>query len=196
MPRRSHAESEATAARVLAVAGELFTRHGYAGVGLEAVAAEAGVTRGAVYHHYAGKAALFRAVLAHVQADVAAAVGTAAEAERDPWAALEAGCRAFLTASAAPAVRRVMLIDAPAVLGWQEWRAEDTAHSGRLLVEALSALQAAGQLGDHPVPAIAALLSGAMNEAALWVAASPDPLAATAQAWPPLREMLRALRTA
>ena len=196
MPRRTRADSDATAARVLEVATQLFARDGYAHVGLEAVAAEAGVTRGAVYHHYAGKQALFRAVLDRLQRGVAEAVARAAEAADDPWSGLEAGCRAFLTTSSGAASRRVLLVDAPAVLGWAEWRAQDAAHSGRLLEEALDELAAAGAIGGHPVAATAALLSGAMNEAALWIAASPDTAAATAQAWPPLQAMLRALRTA
>jgi AcrR family transcriptional regulator len=194
MPRRSREHSEATAARVLEVAEELFTRDGYASTGLEAVAAAAGVTRGAVYHHYAGKLALFRAVLHRAQGVVADAVEEAAAGAADPWAALEAGCRAFLTASSAPPVRRVVLVDAPAVLGWQEWRAEDAAQSGRLLLEALTELRHAGLLRDHPVEPAAALLSGAMNEAALWIAARPDPVEATEAVWPALRSMIRALR--
>jgi AcrR family transcriptional regulator len=195
VPRRSRAESDATAARVLEVAAQLFARDGYAHVGLELVATEAGVTRGAVYHHYAGKSALFRAVLSRLQEGVAEAVARAAEAADDPWGGLEAGCREFLTASSGPATRRVLLVDAPAVLGWAEWRAMDAAHSGRLLEDALTELAAAGAIRAHPVAATAALLSGAMNEAALWIAASPDPTAATNDAWLPLQAMLRALRT-
>ncbi|MGY1744924.1 TetR/AcrR family transcriptional regulator [Blastococcus sp. SYSU D00695] len=193
MPRRSKAESEATAARVLEVAAELFGRSGYAAVGVEAVAAAAGVTRGAVYHHYGDKAGLFRAVVTRAQAAVAAAVESAADAEADPWRGLEEGCRAFLHASAAPGVRQVLLVDAPAALGWAEWRAEDAAHSGRLLEESLSDLSAAGALGDTDPAAAAALLSGAMNEAALWIADSPVPSAEPA--WRTLRTMLGALRT-
>ncbi|MGY2075355.1 MULTISPECIES: TetR family transcriptional regulator [unclassified Blastococcus] len=194
MPRRSREESEATAARVLEAATELFARDGYARVALEAVAAAAGVTRGAVYHHYAGKAELFRAVVSGVQLRVADAVAAAAEAETDPWRGLEAGCRAFLAASSAPGMRRIVLVDAPAVLGWQEWRTADAAGSGRLLAEALTQLHDAGRLGDRPVGATAALLSGAMNEAALWIAAEPDTAAAIEEAWAPLCDMLRALR--
>ena len=194
MPRRTRAQSDATAARILAVAGELFTRDGYAATGLEAVASAAGVTRGAVYHHYAGKTDLFRAVLREAQRTVAAAVDRAADARTDPWAALEAGCREFLTASSSPSVRRIVLVDAPAVLGWQDWRDEDAAHSGRLLTEALTELQQAGLLRDHLVAALAALLSGAMNEAALWIAAQSDPATSVDAAWPPLRDIIRALR--
>ena len=194
MPRRSREESAATAARILDVAARSFTQDGYAGVALEAVAAEAGVTRGAVYHHYAGKPALFRAVVTSLQQRVADSVADAADSATGPWEALEAGCRAFLDASSAPAVRRVLLVDGPAVLGWAAWRSGDSAHSGRLLERALEQLHSDGELGDHPVAATAALLSGAMNEAALWIAEQPDPANAATAAWPPLRTMLRSLR--
>lgn len=100
--------------------------------GVEAIAAAAGVTRCAVYHHYADKAGLFRAVLREAQRSVAESVDRAAALRPDPSEALEAGCQEFLTASSSPSVRRVVLVDTPAVLGWQGWGDEDAAHSGRL----------------------------------------------------------------
>ncbi|WP_114559997.1 TetR/AcrR family transcriptional regulator [Desertihabitans aurantiacus] len=168
MPRASREQSEQTARTVRATARRLFADLGFAAVGLEQVAAEAGVTRGAVYHHFGSKQALFTAVLADVQAAVAAQVGRAAPG--DGWEAIEAGCRAFLRASLAPEVRRVMLLDGPAVLGWAEWRRLDAEHSGRLLEQGLAGLT---DLAVDPAAA-AALLSGAMNEAALWVAEGGD----------------------
>lgn len=194
MARRSRQESEETAARVRRTAGRLFAERGYAGVGLEEVAAAAAVTRGAVYHHYAGKRGLFEAVVADVQAAVAEAVERAASAADGPWAGLEAGCRAFLAAGVDPGTRRVMLLDAPAVLGWDTWRRQDSAGSGRLLDDVLAALDAGGALAAPSVPAASALLSGAMNEAALWIAAADDPAAASDEAWAVLEVMLDALR--
>jgi AcrR family transcriptional regulator len=195
MARTTKAQSEATAAKVLLTARRLFVQHGYAGVGLEEVALQAGVTRGAVYHHYASKLGLFEAVLAEVQRSVAAVVQRDTSGLASDWDKLEVGCRTFLSASAGDDARRVMLVDAPAVLGWTVWRAHDAASSGRLLDEVLDDLAVAGELGDVPVRAASALLSGAMNEAALWVAAAPDPQTATAQAWTVLHRMLRALRS-
>lgn len=195
MARATKAESEATAARVLLTARRLFTEHGYAGVGLEEVAAQAGVTRGAVYHHFASKLSLFQAVLAEVQHGVAHAIERATDALADPWDQLETGCRVFLAASVGDDTRRIMLIDAPAVLGWNAWRGHDAASSGRLLEAVLRDLEAAGELAPTSVGATAAALSGAMNEAALWIAAADDPHVATEQAWRVLRRMLTALRT-
>ena len=133
MPRATKEQSEITARRILRVAGELFGERGYAAVGLAEVAASAQVTRGAVYHHYGSKQALFAAVAAVAQQRVGQLVSDAADAAGGPWEGLIAGCRAFLDASVAGAHRRILLVDAPAVLGWNTWRAQDAAASGHLL---------------------------------------------------------------
>ncbi|MGY1650537.1 TetR/AcrR family transcriptional regulator [Geodermatophilus sp. SYSU D01119] len=174
MPTRAE-QRDRTREQLVRSARELFADRGYAAVGLPEVVAAAGVTKGALYHHFPGKAALFSAVLAGVQDEVAEAVVAAAEEHADPWDRLTAGCAAFLAATAAPAVQRVLLVDGPAVLGWAGWRALDEQASGRHLAEALSALVEAGVLPRQPVPPLAALLSGAMNEAALWIAGSAEP---------------------
>lgn len=193
MPRRTKQESEATAARITETARTLFAQHGYSGVGLEAVAAEVAVTRGAVYHHFGSKAGLFTAVLAAAHRDVGDRVGAAVAAEQDDWSQMEAGCLEFLRAALDEANRRIMLIDAPAVLGWQQWRRFDEAHSGRLLAEGLDHLARAGLIRAGIASAAAPMLSGAMNEAALWVAHT-DEDGALAQAEEALRVLLRGLR--
>ncbi|GAB2603227.1 TetR/AcrR family transcriptional regulator [Pseudactinotalea suaedae] len=171
MPRASAAVAAQTAQRVLDSATRLFASRGYAAVSLDDVAQSAGVTRGAVYHHYANKAGLFGAVAASLQANVADAVAVAAEvAGAQPAEQLRAGSHAFLDAiTAAPAVQ-ILLIDAPAVVGWQEWRRLDAQNSAALLREVLREVGVADALLD----ATTALLSGAMNEAALWVAQSDE----------------------
>ena len=169
-------QREQTKAVLLEVSRRLFATRGYAAVALAEIVREAGVTKGALYHHFAGgKTDLFRAVLAQVQAEVATTVAARADAEEDPWAQLTSGCRAFLTAGTDPAVRRILLVDGPAVLGWSEWRAMDEAGSASHLADALTALVAAGLVVPQPVPPLARLLSGAMNEAALWLAETGDP---------------------
>jgi AcrR family transcriptional regulator len=164
-------------------------------VGLSEIVTAAGVTKGALYHHFESKSALFHAVLAQVQDDVARRVAETAEAQQDPWTQFTAGCRAFLTASTDPEVQRIMLIDGPAVLGWTRWRALDEAHSARHLTEALAVLIEIGVIAPQPVAPLSRLLSGAMNEAALWLAASgrPQDMADTLAA---LDRMLAALRVA
>ncbi|WP_282793493.1 TetR/AcrR family transcriptional regulator [Streptomyces sp. CC224B] len=186
-------QREQTRARLLAESRRLFAARGYAAVGLAEIVESAEVTKGALYHHFAGKAELFRAVLEEVQREVGERVAAAAEQHGDPWEQLAAGCQAFLTATTEPDLQRIMLIDGPAVLGWSDWRAMDEAASARHLTEALAVLVEGEAIPAQPVAPLARLLSGAMNEAALWLASSTDPedLAHTRAA---LDRMLRALR--
>ncbi|MEJ2860067.1 TetR/AcrR family transcriptional regulator [Actinomycetospora flava] len=187
-------QRERTRRALVAQARALFATRGYGDVGLAEIVAAAGVTKGALYHQFDGKTALFRAVLADVAAEVADAVVAAAEAQGDdPWAQLTAGSRAFLEASTDPAVARIALVDGPAVLGWTEWRAVDEATSGRHLVEALETLVARGVLAPRPVAPLAHLLGGAMNEAALWLAVTDEP-DALERVWGELLAMMEALR--
>lgn len=201
MARRTKAESDATAAAVQKAARVLFATHGYAAVGLEQVAEAAGVTRGAVYHHFGSKRGLFAAVLVEVHAEVGAFIVDAADQARaesgDPWESFEAGCRAFLEASLSADIRRIMLLDGPAIVGWTAWRDYDAAASGHHLVDALDDLARTGLLAAPSVPAASALLSGAMNEAVLWIASRPTGAKRQAldEAWSTLRALLSALRT-
>ncbi|MER5966989.1 TetR/AcrR family transcriptional regulator [Streptomyces sp. NPDC002057] len=170
------AEQRAATRRALLAEGRRrFAEDGYHAVVLAEVARAVGVTKGAAYHHFDSKAGLFRAVVAEVQGELGERVAAAAERETDPWEQLRAGCRAFLAAGADPAVRRIVLVDAPTVLGWEEWRALDEASSARHLTEALEGLMGTGTIAPQPVEPLTRLLSGAMNEAALWLARSGTP---------------------
>lgn len=188
-------QREQTRRTLLRVSRELFATEGYGAVGLAEIVRTAGVTKGALYHHFAGKAELFAAVLAEVQREVGDRVAAAADAGSDPWDSFTAGCGAFLAAATSPGVQRIMLIDGPAVLGWPQWRALDEEASARHLAEALAALAEDGTIARQPVAPLVRLLSGAMNEAALWLAESEDPgrdLADTRAALGRLLESLRA----
>jgi AcrR family transcriptional regulator len=193
MPRSSKAQSEITGRKIREIAREMFAREGFSGVRLEEVAGQAGMTRGAVYHHYASKRALFEAVLDDLHAEVEAEVVRAAEARVDAWGQLEAGCLAFLRASTRPEIARTMLVEGPAVLGWEAWRSGDLRHSYRQLEDVLAALEDAGEIRAGSARVAAPLLSGAMNEAALWLANGGDEADASAVE-ETLLEMLRSLR--
>lgn len=199
MPRRSKAESDATQARILEAAQALFAERGYAGVALDDVAKVAHVTRGAVYHHFGSKLGLFEAVHVGIQRAVAEEIDRQTAEIADPGQALEIGCRAFLAASVSPQFRRVLLLDGPAVLGWATWRSLDAAHSGTLLDAVLHELQAAGRLTVPSARAAAVLLSGAMNEAALWLAdadrTASDIDSLINEIWSVLTALLRAIVT-
>jgi AcrR family transcriptional regulator len=187
-------QREKTRQSLLREGRRLFADGGYAAVGLSEIVSAAGVTKGALYHHFDSKAAVFRAVLESVQQEVGDRVAAAAEEHEDPWLQFTSGCQEFLTATTDPEIQRIMLVDGPAVLGWSEWRAMDEIHSARHLTDALNDLAEAGVIAPQPVAPLAHLLSGAMNEAALWLAssASADDLAHTRTA---LDRMLDALRT-
>src|SRR2546425_34186 len=120
-PNRKAAHSQDTKLRLVQVATELFAERGYALTALEDVVARAGMTRGALYHQYADKRDLFRAVFEAVEQDLGQRIALAAAAETDPWEQIRAGARAFLAACVEPAVRRIVLIDGLAALGMEEW---------------------------------------------------------------------------
>ncbi|MCB0911156.1 MAG: TetR family transcriptional regulator [Propionibacteriaceae bacterium] len=191
MPRSSAAVAAATARHVLDVATSEFAVHGFAEVSLDTVAREASVTRGAVYHHYRSKVGLFHAVTTRLQERVAASVVEAAEGA-GPSAAdrLRAGCHAFVRAATAEPVARILLVDAPAVLGWSEWRRLDAENSGTHLREALADVGVA----DDDLDATVASLSGAMNELALWVCEQPAATTALVRAGRVLDRLLAIVR--
>ncbi|PRY00617.1 TetR/AcrR family transcriptional regulator [Allonocardiopsis opalescens] len=192
---RSKAQQREETRRALIAEGRRrFAAAGYAAVGTVEVSAGAGVTKGALYHHFGSKLGLFRAVVEQVQHEVGERVAAAAEAESDPFEQLAAGCRAFLAAARDPEVQQVMLLDGPAVLGWNEWRRMDEESSARHLSESLADLVEQGAIAPRPVEPLARLLSGAMNEGALWLARSEQPERDLAAAWEVLRGLLESLR--
>ncbi|ASO23102.1 AcrR family transcriptional regulator [Actinoalloteichus hoggarensis] len=194
-PHGSKARQREETRRLLITLGrELFAERGYHAVGLTEIAAAAGLTKGALYHHFGSKAGLFHAVVDDIAHEVASEVSTVADAEATPWDRLRAGCRAFLTAASDPGRRRILLVDGPAVLGWHEWRLLDEATSAAQLTEALATLVEHGVIEATPVEPLARLLSGAMNEAALWIARSDDPARDLAAANRSLERLLSGLR--
>lgn len=159
---------------LIARARQLFADRGYSDVSLAEIVAATGLTKGALYHHFpGGKEDLFRAVLNDVIRDVSNQIREAVDDE-DPWTQLVVGCRTFLEASTEPGVHQILLIDAPSVLGWAMWQELDSATLMRGLVFTLTQLAIDGTLTDERVEPLAHLLSGAMNEAALWIAHSED----------------------
>ncbi len=174
--RRSQAERRAATRRALLDAGrELFAEHGFAGAGQEEIVERAGVTRGALAHHFATKQGLFRAVVESVETELAGYIGAAAMLGDGPMEHLRLGCLAFLDAALDPAVRRIVLLDAPAVLGWQAWRDLDTTYGLGLVTEALEHCMEAGVMARRPVQPLAHIVLAALNEAAMLVANAEDP---------------------
>ncbi len=168
------ARGERTRAKIAEAATALFTRFGFADVSIEAVLAETGVSRGALYHHYSSKEALFGAVLEIVEARVARVTAAAASEALTPLAGLRMACRAWIELAANDAeVRRIVLIDAPSVVGWEAWRALDARYALGALVESVAAIggTAPEALGTRT---LAHLVLAALVEAALLVSRTPD----------------------
>ncbi|MGH7525832.1 MAG: TetR family transcriptional regulator [Gemmatimonadales bacterium] len=191
---RQELRSAATREKLISVARPLFAERGFDAVPAEEIVGRAGLTRGALYHHFGGKEGLFDAVHEALHRDIGERIERAAERAGGPWEALIAGCLAFLDACADRKIQRVMLRDAPVVLGWERWRAVDAAHGLGLLKAGLREAMAAGELPKQPVDPLAHLLSGAMNEAGMWIARAANPKRARREADAALRAMLGAMR--
>lgn len=188
-------QGEATRATLMRAARELFTEHGYGGVGTQEIVRAAQVTRGALYHHFADKKDLFRAVHEQIEGEVVATVAAQmADADGDPYELLVVGARALLDVCTDPAITRVTLVDAPSVLGWEEWREIDMRHGLGVVVAGLQVGMDAGVLRRQPVRPLAHLLLGAMGEAGMVIANAANAETARAEVEPALIGLLEGLR--
>jgi AcrR family transcriptional regulator len=189
--RTQEQRSAATRGALVDAARRLWAQRGYADVGTPEIAQTAGVTRGAMYHQFADKAALFGSVIEAVEADMVGrlAEAVAASAPTTPAAALRAAADAWLEISGDAEIRQIVLLDGPQVLGWDGFRDLAQRYSLGMTEELLRQAIDAGQLPVQPVRALAHVLIGALDEAAMVVASDPDPDRARAE----LREVVHHL---
>ena len=193
--RRSQPErSETTQRALVQAARDLFASDGYSATQLDDVVRAAGVTKGALYHHFESKAALFRAVFEHEQGRLAKLVSAAYHRERDSWKGFFAGCRALLEAQLDPGVQRITLLDAPSVLGWEQKREIESRYCLQLVKDGLQDAIAAGQIASRPIEPIAHLVVGAVCEGSMMVARADDQRAAAKRLLAELRTLLEAFR--
>jgi AcrR family transcriptional regulator len=194
--RAAAREQRAAATRdaLLRAARELFAERGYSAVGTEQIVERAGVTRGALYHHFRDKRDLFRAVHDEMERELMQVIGERMGEREDPWELLVTGLRAFLDACTDPALMQISLLDAPAVLGWAEWREIDERYGLGLVSAGLENAMAAGLFRRRKVRPLAHLLLGALGEAAMLIANAPDPAAARKEIEGPLLTLLEGLR--
>jgi AcrR family transcriptional regulator len=177
--RRTQAErTQATTGELIETARRLFGRDGYAATSIDEVARASGMTKGAVYHHFSGKADVFRAVFVRQEERLAERIALAAADGADPMDRVRRGARAFLRACTEPEVRRIILLDGPAVLGWDEVRRIEYEHTLKLLHHAMSA--ASGGQPPDAVRVRAHLLFGALCEGGMLIARAADPAATLA----------------
>ena len=196
VPRRTQKErSQATTRQLVEAARELFAADGYRATLLDDIVERARVTKGALYHHFEGKAELFEAVYEEEQRRLAEAGAQAYARKRDRWEGLYEACCAFFEASADPGVAQITLIDAPGVLGWERLRQIEGRHTVANLRAGLAAAIEKGRVAPRPLEPIVQMLNGAMCEAAMLAARAPDRQAVTQQILGELRLMLDALAT-
>jgi len=183
-----------TAGNILSIARRSFAEHGYEGTVTDDIIVEAGITKGALYHHFSSKRQLFEAVYRAAEEDVAERISQASNLVDEPWDKLLAGCFAYLEICQDPGLRQIMRIDAPAALGLVRWSEIDREYGVERLVPFLKMLQDQGVIRLPVVEAFAWQLTGAMNEATFWIAQHPHPEEAQEQSKEALRLVLQSIR--
>jgi AcrR family transcriptional regulator len=185
--------TEATVAALLDAARELMVRDGYAAASLDDIVERANLTKGALYHHFTGKQALFRAVHERELQRMITIINARASKHRLAWTKLQAACEAFLDAALDPAIQRITLLDAPTALGWQTMREIENDTTLKLLKQALTRAIDEGSIPARPVNPLANLIFGALCEAAMSIAREPDQHTNARQTRAELRRLLSAI---
>ena len=175
--------SASTKRALVDIAEELFTEHGYAGTSLDAIVAGARVTKGALYHHFSGKQALFEAVFERVETEASKSIQRALKGHRDPWDKALAGLRAFLTVVQQPAYRRIVIQEGPAVLGYERFREQEERSTFANVLDIVRSVLSAGtwELDEEMLQTFARIFFGAMSSAGETVSSAEDPIAAAAR---------------
>ena len=180
---------EKTRALIVEAATTLFGRDGFDGTTIDDIAAQAGVAKGAVYHHFSNKRAIFESVFEWVSVSVVQYVRESVSGEPDILKSLIVGTRAYLMQCAIPEKGRILLQDGPAVLGWAEWRAADAHHFGGMVAKSLSIAMEKGVIRQQPVEELSQLILGAIQSAA-FDCASQDNFEQATETYMGLMELL------
>jgi AcrR family transcriptional regulator len=184
----------ATTEAILKAARRLFGERGFAATTMDDIAEAAHVAKGAVYHHFTTKEAVFEQVFEQVSRDLMQDIDRAARAEKDMLAAMVTGTQHYFAACAKGPACQIILRDGPAVLGWERWREIDAKHFGGKIPQALAAAMEAGLIARQPVEPLARLLLGAVTEAAVAAAGRPDIAKAGGEYGRAFKSLLEALR--
>lgn len=185
---------EKTQTAIVRAAKRIFGERGFAATTMDDIAAGAHVAKGAVYHHFPTKEALFEAVFEQASLELVSDLDRISRAEKDTLAAIAAGTQAYFSACSKGATGQIILRDGPAVLGWERWRDIDAKHFGGKFPRALAAAMDAGLIARQPVEPLARLLLGAVTEAAVACSAGQDIGKAGAEYARAFRSLLDALR--
>jgi AcrR family transcriptional regulator len=191
---KREAQGDATRLALIIASRELFGERGYAATSIDEVAAHAGVTKGALYHHFAGKADLFQEVYEQVMREVSDQVVSRFN-EPDHWTALTSGCQLMIDAQLDPAVRRIALHDARSVLSWDVVHLIESRYGAVGIRGALRKAMHGGVIEVQPLRPLALLLAGAISEACFYVADSEDPAQAREEVGRLMVRILEGLKT-
>ena len=193
--RTQSQRSAATKEALIRAARPLFATEGFAAVGTEAIVRAAGVTRGALYHQFTDKTELFAAVFEVVEAELTARIGEAVDNSglTDPVELMKLGARTWLDACAEPEAHRIVLVEAPAVLGWIRWREVGLRYGLGMVQSLLSFAMEVGSIRQQPVEPLAHVLIGAIDEAALYVSQAENPDEARAAVLAVLEDLMTAM---
>jgi AcrR family transcriptional regulator len=188
-------QAAATRGELVKAAKELFAARGYAGTSIEDVLARVGVSKGALYHHFPSKEALFQAVFEENEQELLDQVMAVTRGLADPLEVMRKGCQVWLDLTMDPAVRRISFIDGPAVLGWQLWRDLDAKYGFGVVKRALQRAMDAGRIENQSVELLAHILVAGLGEAAMVIARSDDPKRARREAGDTMLRLLDGLTT-
>lgn len=191
---RKEEYAEATRAALVLVARSLFAERGFATVSIDEIVQGARVTKGALYHHFDDKLALFRSVLETIEGEIATRMRAAAHDEKDPWEQIRAACRAYLDACLERDVQRIVVLDAPSVLGWHTWCEIDRRHGLGVLRERFEVAIDAKVIDPQPLEPLALLVLGALNTGGRVIADAKQSGAARKQVGATIDRLLSGLR--
>ncbi|MGQ0842031.1 TetR/AcrR family transcriptional regulator [Actinokineospora sp.] len=186
--------SESTRQALVDSAVELFTKRGYAATSLDAIAKRARVTKGALYHHFSGKQALFEAAFDAVEKVVLARLGEVVAGPGTAWERAMSGLHAYIKVCLEPSYQRIAIHEGPVVMGWERWREAEEQYSFGLVRAAVESLVAAGEIEDLPVEVTARILFGALSTGATIIAGAADPKKAGAEVATTITRVLEGMR--
>lgn len=186
--------AESTRAALVDSAVALFTEHGYAATSLDAIATRARVTKGALYHHFTGKQALFEAAFDAVESQVMTKLREIMRGTESPWERALCGLRAFLQSCLDPAYQRIAVHEAPVVMGWQRWREAEDHFSLGLISAGVRELMEVGEVDEVPVEVTARMLFGALSTAATTIASSAEPKKVSEEVETVITQLLNRIR--
>jgi AcrR family transcriptional regulator len=194
MRSRRSEYSESTRDALVDSAVDLFTKRGYAATSLDEVARRARVTKGALYHHFSGKQALFEAAFDVVETTVKTQLAEILTGPGSAWERASNGLRQYIKICLEPSYQRIVIHEAPVVMGWERWREAEDHFSFGLVRSSIQACVDSGEFEELPVEVTARLLFGALSSAATMIASAEDPKKTGAEVTATIIRMLERLR--